>query len=351
MTDPDETTEDVAGQVGDQRAQVAERYDRFAREEARGRSELYAAWAAGVATDASAQAVIARLPAERRQPPLVFALARMNGAVEGDYAGFAAWLRLHGDVLVAEASLRSLQTNEPRRCAALVPALAVFEGPIALIELGASAGLCLVPDRYSYRYSGATRRALDPDDGESTVVIESEVRGDRVPELRMPEVVWRAGLDLRPLDAADADDRRFTTALVWPGEVGRAERIGEALEIAAAAGLRIAAGDATEPAALRALTEAAPPGIPVVVTTPGLLPHVPRAGRARLLGALTELMASGGRDVHWVSLDPPALRHDEWMSGVESAGWPGFVLRRDGAVLAAADPLGAWLEWRAGSGA
>lgn len=326
------------------RDQVAERYERFALVEAPGRSALYAEWASGVATDASACDVIGRLPADRRQPPLVFALARLRGAPEtGGYAAFAEWLGQHGDELVADASVRSLQTNEPQRCAVLLPALAAIEGPIALIELGASAGLCLLPDRYSYRYGGAATVELDPAGGPAPVVLWCEVRGDHVPELRTPEIVWRAGLDLRPLDSSDPDDRRFAMALVWPGETGRAARIDAALELAAAERLRIDAGDATDPEAIRRLVDAAPSGATVVVATPGLLPHIPYAGRERLLDALAELRREG---VHSLSLDPPAL-HDRWTTPVDATGWPGFVLSHNGRVLAAADPLGAWLEWRA----
>lgn len=328
------------------REEVAERYARFARLEAPGRSALYEDWANGVATDASACDVIGRLPADRRQPPLVFALARLRGAPEtGGYAAFAAWLLDHGDQLVADASVRSLQTNEPQRSAVLLAALSSIEGPIALIELGASAGLCLLPDRYSYRYAGAAAVALDPADGESSVVLSCELRGERAPALRMPEVMWRAGLDLRPLDASDSEDRRFATALVWPGEVGRVERIASALDIAAGERVRIDPGDATDPAALVRLIDAAPAGATIVVTTPGLLPHVPRAGRERLFDTLGALRSERG--VNWISLDPPTL-HDRSSTPVAPEGWPGFVLSLNRRVLAAADPLGAWVEWRAG---
>lgn len=328
------------------RDEVAERYERFALVEAPGRSALYAEWASGVAQDASACDVIARLPPDRRQPPLVFALARMRGAPEvGGYTAFADWLVRHGDELQTDASVRSLQTNEPQRSAVLLPALAEIEGPIALIELGASAGLCLLPDLYSYRYGGTADIALDPPDGPSPVVLACELRGGVVPRLRMPDIVWRAGLDLRPLDAADPTDRRFATALVWPGETGRTERIDAALEIAAGQGLRIAAGDATDPTAIRSLVASAPSGASVVVTTPGLLPHIPHAGRERLLDTLAELRADVG--AHWISLDPPGL-HERWTTPVDATGWPGFVLSHNGRVLAAADPLGAWLEWRTG---
>lgn len=325
------------GVDSDAAASVAERYGRFARDEAPGRSDLYADWAAGVAADPAAQSVLARIPATRRQPPLVFAVTRMLGAPEAAYAVWARWLASHADAVVAEASSRSLQTNEPQRCAALLPALATVPGPIALLEVGASAGLCLYPDRYSYRYRGGVD--LDPRGGESAVVLACEVTGS--PPLRLPEVVWRAGIDLSPLDAGDAADRRFLTSLVWPGETGRAERIASALDIVAADPPLLVAGDATEPGMLDELAALAPADATLVVTTPGVLPHIPRAGRERLLAALARL------DAVWITIDPPGL-HDAWHPPVEARAWRGFVLGRDGVPLAAVDPLGAFVEWRAG---
>ncbi|QKJ18827.1 DUF2332 domain-containing protein [Microbacterium hominis] len=321
-------------------AAVIERYARFAREEAPGRSALYGEWAAGVADDDATARILARIPATRRQPPLVFAITRMLGAPEDGFGAWAAWLDRHADAVVAEAARRGLQTNEPQRCAALLPALATIPGPIALIEIGASAGLCLYPDRYSYRYRDDRDVVdLDPADGPSRVRLECRVTG--APPLRMPEIVWRAGIDLQPLDAASPEDRAFLRALVWPGEEGRAERVEAALDIVAADLPRIVAGDAAEPETLRALIASAPAGIPTVVTTPGVLPHVPRAGRERIRATLR------GADVTWVTIDPPAL-DAAWHPPLPIDAWGGFVLARDAAPLASVDPLGAFVEWRAG---
>jgi hypothetical protein len=319
-------------------AEVAERYARFSRDEAPGRSALYADWSAGVATDQRILAILARIPATHRQPPLVFAISRMLGAPEAPFRHWSTWVAAHADDVVAECARRSLQTNEPLRCAALLPALSGIPGPIALLEIGASAGLCLYPDRYSYRFHGG--RDLDPADGVSTVVLESEARGD--PPLRMPEIVWRAGIDLSPLDASDADDRRFLLSLAWPGETGRVARIEAALDIAAADPPVLVSGDATEPDVLRGLAACAPAGASLVITTPGVLPHIPRAGRQRLLETI------GTIDAAWVTIDPPGL-HDRWRPPVDPAAWGGFVLGRDGVALAAVDPLGAFVEWRAGA--
>ncbi|GAA1939315.1 hypothetical protein GCM10009775_34220 [Microbacterium aoyamense] len=305
-----------------------ERYARFAADEAPGRSALYEEWAAGAASDDDLLALLARIPATHRQPPLVFAVARLLGSPESGFASWREWMLRHADSVVAEASRRTLQTNEPMRCAVLLPALAAVDGSIALLEIGASAGLCLYPDRYAYRYRGDVAVDLDPPSS-STVVLECAVTG--APPLRLPDVVWRGGIDLAPLDPASADDRRFLTTLVWPGETGRRDRIEGALDIAAADPPVMWRGDASEAAVLDTALAAAPDGATLVVTTPGVLPHIPRVARERLIGMLR------ARDLVWISIDPPGVHGD------------GFALSRDGRPLADVDPLGASLEWRAGA--
>lgn len=324
---------------------VRERYDRFAREEAPGRSPLYEEWARGVASDAEVQGVIARIPETRRQPPLVFAVTRM---LDAPLAGFAQWrsfLFAHADEVVAECAARSIQTNEPLRTAALLPVLSEIDGPIALLEIGASAGLCLYPDRYSYRFvdaDGMLRAAFDPADGASSVVLTSEVRGD-LPAMRMPEIVWRAGIDLAPLDARDASDRAWLRGLVWPGEIGREERIAAALEIVAADPPLMVRGDAIDQVA--AVAASAPHDATLVITTPGVLAHIPRSARLALIARIRALPA------RWITIDAPGL-HDAWRPPVDAGTWQrgeatSFVVALDGHVRAAADPLGRWWEWRA----
>lgn len=319
---------------------VRERYARFAEKEAPGRSALYAEWAAGVAGDGPVQDVLARIPENRRQPPLVFAVTRLLGAALEGYPVWRDFVLRNADAVVAECSARSLQTNEPLRLAALLPVLSEIDGPIALLEIGASAGLCLYPDRYSYRFTGSdgeVRVALDPIDGVSPVVLASRVDGE-LPELRLPEIVWRVGIDLAPLDARDTDDRRWLQGLVWPGETGREQRITAALDIAASDPPTLVTGDALE--RLDALVATAPVGATLVITTPGVLVHIPRAARSALVARIRELPA------RWVTIDPPGLL-DVWEPPIDVEEWPGFAVALDGRVRAAADPLGAWWEWRA----
>lgn len=316
---------------------IAERYRRFATEEAPGRSELYEEWAWGVAGDLALQQVIARIPPQRRQPALVFAVTRMLGSGETGAAPWSAWVLAHADAVVAECARRAVQTNEPLRCAALLPALSLIDGPIALLEVGASAGLCLYPDRYSYRYRDAAGQQLrlDPPEGASPVELTCEVRGQRMPRLRLPEVVWRAGIDVNPLPPTDPDTRSWLTRLVWPGETGRAERISAALEIAAADPPLLVAGDAT--AMLASVAAEAPAGVTLVVTTPGVLAHIPWAGRHEVIAAAR----TAGR---WITIDEPGL-HSGWNAAVDPQQWPagGFAVALDGDIVAAADPLGGWI--------
>lgn len=315
---------------------VAARYARFAASEAPGRSEVYREWAAGVATDADVQAVLAGIPGNRRQPPLVFAVTRLLGSGEPGFPAWRAWVLEHADQVVAECGRRSLQSNEPLRCAALLPALSRIPGPIALLEIGASAGLCLYPDRYSYRYvggSGHPEVRLDPVDGPSPVELVCGARGT-LPELTLPEVVWRAGIDLNPLDPTARDTAAWLTRLVWPGETGRAERVTAALAVAAADPPLLVAGDAVE--LLPEVAAMAPADATLVVTTPGVLAHIPWHGRRRVI-------AAARRAGRWVTIDDPGL-HDGWNAPI-GAWSDGFAVALDGDIVAAADPLGAWLRF------
>ncbi len=315
---------------------VQERYARFAREDAPGRSEVYERWARAVAQDSALAAVIATLPEQRRQPPLVFALVRVLGAREST-DDLTAVLRTKSAELRELAERRSVQTNEPLRCAALLPALARIEGPIALLELGAAAGLCLFPDRYAYRFATRDGTAI-AGDSSSAVVLTSEWRSSGPVPQQVPTIGWRAGVDRDPLNAQDPEDRAWLTALVWPGETGRTERIDAALDVAAMDPPVLHAFDLAVdgPAAISALLAAVPAGLSPVISTPGILPFLPRAARAELIDAIR---ASGAR---WITMDAPGL-HAAWttpVSGIDD----GFALALDARVIAEVDPLGRWVR-------
>lgn len=148
-------------------------------------------------TTKRSSAFFTRCHAPRGKPNLVFAAARHHGA-DSTYASFRSTVLERWEDVRHTILSRATQTNEAARCAALLPFLAEFPQPLALIEVGASAGLCLSPERYSYRYDDGT--VLDPDDGPSNVVITCQLGPGVAPPSAMPRMAWRAGIDLDPVD-------------------------------------------------------------------------------------------------------------------------------------------------------
>jgi hypothetical protein len=140
---------------------AAANYRAFAAE-AHGRSPAYEALARTVAQDAAVLGFLDALPRPKRQPNLLFAAAYYLLGHPADSTALRDLVGRRGTELAALMTARRTQTNEPARCATLLPALAQLPGPLALIEVGASAGLTLLFDRYSYDYAGHRIAGQDP---------------------------------------------------------------------------------------------------------------------------------------------------------------------------------------------
>jgi hypothetical protein len=283
-------------------ARVAAFYDDFGRRWAHGTSPLYEEWAVSIAADPLLAAAIAALPRRLQQPNLLFAAARWEGCPLAAYAEWAPWLRTHWARVIATATARSTQTNEPNRCATLLPVLSRIDGPVALLETGTAAGLCLFPDRYSVEYSApcGTRR-VDPVGGPTPFTLACTIDEDAsVPE-RMPEVVWRRGIDLNPLNAADPEEVAWLATLVWPGpdHDARAERLRGAAAVTAADPPEILRGDILE--LLADAARDAPADATLVVFHSAVLLYLDAAQRARFAALVAGLGAAIDRRVVWLS--------------------------------------------------
>jgi hypothetical protein len=304
---------------------TAERYRRFAVEQARGQSPAYEAFAHAVAADPALLARLDDLPLVKRQPNLLFGAVRYLGGPPD-----AGWARQHWDEVAAVMRARSTQTNEAGRCAVLLPLLVSLPQPLALLEVGASAGLCLYPDAYAYRYNGT---AL----GDGDVVLDCAVTGGPVPG-RRPEVVWRTGLDLHPLDLRDDDELRWLAALVWPGQEHRLQRLRGAAAVARADPPLLHRGDLLTD--LPALAAQAPPGATLVVFHSAVLTYVAAEDR--------QAFADGVRDLpgHWIAHEAPGVVPGlpDAVPAPEGVHGP-FVLALDGVAQAATGPHGQALRW------
>lgn len=275
-------------------------YQRFAELEAAGVSPIYFEWASAIARDAEALALIEGLPGMKRQPNLVFAAARMLGAPVGRYAPFREWIIGHWGAVRDVVRSHSTQTNEAGRCAVLLPVLAELDGPLALIEAGASGGLVLYPDRYSYRYDleGETI-SLDPLDGPSAVLLPCAIEDGAAPS-RLPDIAWRAGVDLDPVDVSDADSLAWLEALVWPEHDERRARLRAAAEVLVADPPQLVRGDILE--RTPELVAAAPQGARIVVFHSAVLAYLDQEHRREF----AELML-GMPGVTWLSNESPRV--------------------------------------------
>ncbi len=323
------------------------RYRRFADIEARGYSPLYEAWCTGITTDGELLALLDTLPPARRQPNLFLGAARFLGVPLGDYAGFRTFVLDRWDEIRGIMETRSTQTNEAGRCAVLLPSLASIaaaeERPLALIEVGASAGACLYPDRYAYSYSPGP--FLEPEGGCPVPPIECTTSGDVPFPSALPQVIWRAGIDLNPLQAGNDDDARWLEALIWPEHGFRADRLRAALGLVRADPPLLVRGDLNEQ--ILPLVDRAPADAVVVVFHSAVLAYLDAAGRDRFRDTMLGLTAGRPRPIHWLSHEGQGT-----LAGVEGAMEKvpeerdgRFVLQHNGRSVARTGPHGQSIEW------
>jgi hypothetical protein len=209
---------------------IAKRYRTFAEREAKGRSPLYETLSLHIADDAAVLDFLASLPEVKQQPNLLFGAAKYLYGTAQDWPQFQQLIAEHGEQIRACMLAHSTQTNEAARCATLLPMLARLPQPLALLEVGASAGLCLQPDRYAYDYGNG--RVLRPSGQEDAPVLPCAINKHVPVPTRLPEVVWRAGLDLNPIDVNDPHQCAWLEALIWPEQYERLARLRAAIAIA-----------------------------------------------------------------------------------------------------------------------
>lgn len=327
---------DSTGSGGAPFAELRMRYLRFAEHEARGQSPLYEELARAVAETEALLRFVASLPGPRQQPNLVLAAVRHLYGTPDDARHFSQLVERHAEAVRAVVLARSTQTNEPGRCATLLPVLARLPQPLALLEVGASAGLCLLPDLYAYDYGGTRLEPENPGAQPAPVFPCRASEATPIPQ-RIPVVAWRAGIDLNPLDPSDPEEAAWLETLVWPGQEARAGRLRAALRLARDRPPPVHRGDLVRD--LPALAATAPRGATLVVFHSAVLAYVPAEERDRFARLVAELGAV------WVGNESPRVLPG--VAGKLRDEPPGdrFLLAVDGEPVALTGPHGQSIDW------
>ncbi|WP_090377565.1 DUF2332 domain-containing protein [Natronobacterium texcoconense] len=343
--------------------QVVEEFEWFA-DWANGVTPLYERLARQTARENSLLEIAAEAPSSQPAPNLLFGAVHalllagvdhplvefyptctddaVDPTTRDPFPAFREFCLSHEDRIREIVGSRRVQTNEVGRSAVLFPAFksAVDRGaatPIALVEIGTSAGLNLYWDRFRYEYEGYAACG----DPESPVTIETTVRGDGVPPRwdRPPEIARRVGIDVNPLDVTDPADARWLRALVIPDQAQRFERLDDAIELVADDPPQLVAGDALE--VLPDVLSEIPDRFDVFVFSTLVLYQLDDHEIETLRDLL--IKQSQRRTVHWFSNDPsreetpPTYRYVSFADGQRT--------RR----LAKYKAHGEWIRWLADS--
>ena len=269
------------------------------------------------------------------------ALAAFYPSAGGRFEADAAWRALcdlceaHRDELRDAAATLRVQTNEVRRSAVLAPGflrVAARTGlPLRIREIGSSAGLNLIFDRY--RYAWGPHRFGDP---ASPLLLETSWEGP-APDLGVPlRVSDRRGCDVAPFDVRDPEHRLRLESFIWPEQLERLARLRAALALALRDPPAIDATRAGE--WLEAQTAERAEGVATVVFHSVMWWYVPEAERARIASVMEAAGARATRaaPLAWLRMEGTRLEETElrlrlWPDGADThlanAHWHGASVR------------------------
>jgi hypothetical protein len=290
----------------------------FADTSCRGYSPLYDRICRAVARDSELLDLVREAPPAAHQPNVLLAavhyllLDGLDHPLAEVYAGRsdADPAPLFRDVCIVQRAAvlelmetRRTNTNECGRSALIGPALTWVAGrrgaPLALVDVGCSAGLNLGCDRFRLDYGAAG--ATGPAD--AAVHVECAVRGGTPPIApQLPEIAARMGLDQSPVDLADERATRWLLACVWP-DTGRVERTRAAIRDAQEHPPTIARGDMVEDIA--PLVAGLPRDALACVINTWSLAYLSRSGRQRFAERLAAIGRT--RPLVWISAEGPGV--------------------------------------------
>ncbi len=251
------------------------------------------------------------LPAAQWYPSVV---GRDAVPVGDPWPDVRATILTHRDELRSTIATHRTQTNEVNRAVYVATALALAARdiptrPTVLVEVGASAGLLLEVDRYRIELHrrGVTLVLGDP---HSPVTCQGEDHSPTpLPELVLPPVAARIGLDLAPVDLHDPASVRWLEACLWPDVPGRVERFRAAIRLLRQDPPSLRVGDMVDDlgptieAELARAESHGDPDVHVVVFSSWALTYVRRDRRAQIAATLHRVAQSVSA-ASWVTAEP-----------------------------------------------
>jgi hypothetical protein len=310
-------------------------------------SPTYAAWARSL--DPALVALLAEVPEQQRQPELLFAVARRLGADPSDPGALRAIGREARPALVTALASATVQANDPRRLGPVVPLFAALAEraprPLGLVDAGAAAGLCSIPDRVTLDHrvgpeGDVVRMHTAPEDPSIRLVVD--VTGDVPAPARSPiSIGARVLLDPNPIDLAAPGAFDRLVEAVPPEATDRIALMREAARATLAAPPVRLVG--TLPGDLDRALDALPDDVEPVVLTTGTLVYVPGAERQRFVDRVRE------RCVHWIALERTGILRGVAATvpdDVDPADPDAFATASiDGTAVAVSDPFGTRVRW------
>ena len=352
--------------MGDPTDDLAALWRWFGTEQFRGYSPIYERIAAAVADDRDVLELLREAPPAAHFPMVPLAAVRyllldgldhpLGAVYRGESAAdsgplFIDVCRRHTRPLMEVMATRRTQTNDCGRSALIGPALTWVSrrrpGPYCLVDVGASAGINLLCDRYLLDYGAhGTTGPID-----SSVHVECDVIGGAPPIAeRLPDLGERIGVDLSPVDLTDPSDARWLLACVWP-DTGRADRVEASIRLVQQDPPRLVAGRANE--VLPAVFDGLPAATTAIVMTTWAFAYFSTEERP----AFVELLRaeSDRRPVIWISAENVGVVEALGAAGPELATHDVLGALFFDHDIIGAQPLahvhghGNWINWLADS--
>ena len=243
---------------------------------------------------------------------------------EGSYPALVRYCEAYRAELLDLLHTRSVQTTYAERCRAILAPMGVVAReagePLNLIEIGCSAGVLLVFDQFAYRLNA--QGLIGPADG--PLVLEGELRGG--PDLFIPRIGKRIGIDLHTIDARSPEDRRWLLALCFPELRDEQRRLEAALQVIARTDITMLEGDGL--VRLKEALALAPD--PLCLFHSACLFYWPAPAREALEALLIE--ASATREFWRIGIEPSAA-FDNWQRGTrDGPATPAAAAKHSGEI-------------------